>query len=29
MPDWVVIVGCLALYFILMKWLLPRLGVST
>jgi hypothetical protein len=29
MPDWLVIPLILVGYFILMKWVLPRFGVST
>lgn len=29
MPEWVIYVVLVALYFIVMKWLLPKLGVPT
>jgi hypothetical protein len=29
MPEWIIIGGAVAGYFILMKWVLPRLGVPT
>ena len=29
MPEWVSFVGFLLLYFIVMKWVLPKLGVPT
>ena len=29
MPEWVSFVGFLLLYLIVMKWLLPKLGVPT
>jgi hypothetical protein len=29
MPEWVSLVGFLLLYFIVMKWVLPKLGVHT
>jgi hypothetical protein len=29
MPEWVSLVGFLLLYLIVMKWVLPRLGVPT
>lgn len=29
MPEWVSLVGFLLLYFIVMKWVLPKLGVPT
>ena len=29
MPEWVSLVGVLLLYFIVMKWVLPKLGVPT
>ena len=29
MPEWIIIAGAFAGYFILMKWVLPRLGVPT
>jgi hypothetical protein len=29
MPDWVILLAVLVGYFILMKWILPRFGVST
>ena len=29
MPEWLIIVLCIAAYFALMQWILPRLGVPT
>jgi hypothetical protein len=29
MPEWVSFVGFLLLYLIVMKWLLPKMGVPT
>ena len=29
MPEWVSLVGFLVLYLIVMKWVLPKLGVPT
>jgi hypothetical protein len=29
MPEWLIIILLLAGYFILMRWILPRLGVPT
>jgi hypothetical protein len=29
MPDWMIVVVGAAAYFAVMKWLLPRFGVST
>ena len=29
MPEWVSFVGFLMLYLIVMKWVLPKLGVPT
>ena len=29
MPDWVWVVGFIALYIVLTRWLLPKLGVPT
>jgi hypothetical protein len=29
MPEWVSVVGFLLLYLIVMKWVLPKLGVPT
>jgi hypothetical protein len=29
MPEWVTLVGFLLLYLIVMKWVLPKLGVPT
>jgi hypothetical protein len=29
MPEWVSLAGFLLLYVIVMKWVLPRLGVPT
>jgi hypothetical protein len=29
MPEWVSFVGFLLLYLIVMKWVLPKLGVPT
>jgi hypothetical protein len=29
MPDWVWVVGFIALYIVLTQWLLPKLGVPT
>jgi len=29
MPDWVNFVGFVLLYWIVMKWVLPKLGVPT
>jgi hypothetical protein len=29
MPEWIIIAGAVAGYFMLMKWVLPRLGVPT
>jgi hypothetical protein len=29
MPEWVSLVGFLLLYLIVMKWVLPKLGVPT
>jgi hypothetical protein len=29
MPDWFWFIGAFAVYIVLMRWVLPRLGVST
>jgi hypothetical protein len=29
MPEWVSLVGFLLLYLIVMKWVLPKMGVPT
>ena len=29
MPEWISLVGFLLLYLIVMKWVLPKLGVPT
>lgn len=29
MPDWLPIVAALAVYIVVMKWVLPRFGVSS
>jgi hypothetical protein len=29
MPDWVWLIAVFALYIVLMRWVLPRLGVPT
>jgi len=29
MPEWLILVACLAAYFAVMKWVLPRFGVSS
>ena len=29
MPDWLWVIALLAAYIVLMRWLLPRLGVPT
>ena len=29
MPEWIVFVGLVALYFAVMKWVLPKFGVPT
>jgi len=29
MPEWLMYVGFLAAYLVIMKWVLPRFGVST
>jgi len=29
MPDWLLILALFAAYVVLMRWVLPRLGVST
>jgi uncharacterized membrane protein YdcZ (DUF606 family) len=29
MPDWVWVVGFIAVYVVLTQWLLPKLGVPT
>ena len=29
MPEWVTLAGFLLLYLIVMKWVLPKLGVPT
>jgi hypothetical protein len=29
MPEWIYLAGFLVAYFILMKWVLPKLGVPT
>lgn len=29
MPDWAWLVGLVALYIVVMQWLLPKLGVPT
>jgi hypothetical protein len=29
MPDWVWVVGFIALYIVTMRWLLPKLGIPT
>jgi hypothetical protein len=29
MPEWVLMLGVFAAYIILMRWVLPRMGVST
>jgi len=29
MPDWLGFIGFFAGYFVLMRWVLPRLGVPT
>jgi hypothetical protein len=29
MPEWVSLVGFLLLYLLVMKWVLPKLGVPT
>jgi hypothetical protein len=29
MPEWVPLIGAFVLYFVVMRWVLPRLGVST
>ncbi len=28
-PDWVLMIGFFAAWFVLMKWVLPRMGVGT
>jgi len=29
MPDWLMLLMVLAIYFAIMKWILPRFGVAT
>lgn len=29
MPEWLMVMGFLAAYVVIMKWVLPRLGVPT
>lgn len=29
MPDWLLVIALLAAYFAIMKWVLPRFGVSS
>jgi len=29
MPDWLLFIAFFAVYIVLMRWLLPRLGVPT
>jgi hypothetical protein len=29
MPDWLMLLMVLAVYFVIMKWILPRFGVAT
>jgi hypothetical protein len=29
MPDWLLMLIVLAIYFVIMKWILPRFGVAT
>ena len=29
MPEWISLVGFLLLYLVVMKWVLPKLGVPT
>jgi uncharacterized membrane protein YdcZ (DUF606 family) len=29
MPDWIWVVGLVAVYVVLTRWLLPKLGVPT
>jgi hypothetical protein len=29
MPDWLILLGLLLAYFVVMRWVLPRFGVQT
>jgi hypothetical protein len=29
MPEWLIYIGFILIYFIFMKWVLPKLGVPT
>jgi hypothetical protein len=29
MPDWLILLGFIAAYFAVMRWVLPRFGVQT